>query len=146
MSPGGRAWLVWGLGAAFYAYGFFQRVAPAVMVDDLMRDFALGAVLLGSLSAAYFYAYAAVQIPVGILLDRFGPRPLLLGATLLAAAGSVLFALAVGSGFRSSATSPSCAALARPDGTAQGEHATIIASVSSDPSAVTSVARVGSYT
>jgi MFS family permease len=98
MSPGGRAWLVWGLGAAFYAYGFFQRVAPAVMVDDLMRDFALGAALLGSLSAAYFYAYAAVQIPVGILLDRFGPRPLLLGATLLAAAGSVLFALAVGFG------------------------------------------------
>jgi MFS family permease len=94
MRPAGLAWLVWGLGAAFYAYGFFQRVAPAVMVDDLMRDFALGAALLGSLSAAYFYAYAAVQIPVGILLDRFGPRPLLLGATLLAAAGSAVFATA----------------------------------------------------
>lgn len=88
------AWLIWGLGAAFYGYGFFQRVAPSVMADDLMRDFALGGALLGSLAAAYFYAYAAVQIPVGILLDRFGPRWLLIGGSALAAAGSLLFALA----------------------------------------------------
>jgi len=92
----GAAWLAWGLGAAFYAYGFFQRVAPAVMVDALMRDFALGGALIGSLSAAYFYAYAAVQIPVGVLLDRFGPRRLLLAATLLAALGGAMFALAPG--------------------------------------------------
>ena len=65
-----RAWLVWSLAAAFYAYGFFQRVAPSVMVEDLMRDFALDGALLGSLSAVYFYAYAAVQIPVGVLLAR----------------------------------------------------------------------------
>jgi MFS family permease len=94
--PPGRRWLVWGLAAAFYAYGFFQRVAPSVMVEDLMRDFALGGALLGSLSAVYFYAYAAVQIPVGVLLDRFGARRLLIVGTLLAAAGSALFALAPG--------------------------------------------------
>ena len=92
----GRAWLVWSLAAAFYAYGFFQRVAPSVMVEDLMRDFALDGALLGSLSAVYFYAYAAVQIPVGVLLDRFGVRRLLIVGTLLAAAGSALFALAPG--------------------------------------------------
>ncbi len=61
-----------------------------------MRDFALGGALLGGLSAVYFYAYAAVQIPVGVLLDRFGARRLLIVGTLLAAAGSALFALAPG--------------------------------------------------
>jgi MFS family permease len=89
-----RAWLMWGLGALFYAYGFFQRVAPGVMVEDLMRDFAISGAVLGSLSAAYFYAYAAVQVPVGVLLDRFGPRNLLSGAALLAAIGGLAFALA----------------------------------------------------
>ena len=88
------AWLMWGLGALFYAYGFFQRVAPSVMVEDLMRDFAIGGATLGSLSAAYFYAYALVQVPVGMLLDRFGPRSLLTGAALLAAGGGLAFALA----------------------------------------------------
>jgi MFS family permease len=96
MPDRGRAWLVWGLAAAFDAYSFFQRVAPSVMVEDLMRDLALGGALLGSLSASYFYAYAAVQVPVGVLLDRFGPRRLLIAGTLLAAAGSAMFALAPG--------------------------------------------------
>lgn len=55
-----RAWLMWGVGALYYAYAFFQRVAPSVMVENLMRDFAIDGAMLGSLSAAYFYAYAAV--------------------------------------------------------------------------------------
>ena len=42
-----------------------------------MRDFAVGAGVLGNLSAAYFYGYAGMQIPVGLLLDRFGPRRLI---------------------------------------------------------------------
>lgn len=88
------AWLVWGLAATFYAYGFFQRVAPSVMVDDLMRDFALGGAMLGSLSAAYFYAYAAVQIPIGMLLDRLGPRRMVTGAVLVAAIGALIFGIA----------------------------------------------------
>ncbi|HFA59161.1 MAG TPA: MFS transporter, partial [Rhodospirillales bacterium] len=63
-------WLLWALAALFYAYGFLQRVAPGVMAGDLMRDFALDGALLGTLSAAYFYAYAAVQIPAGLFMDR----------------------------------------------------------------------------
>lgn len=88
------AWLMWGLGALFYAYGFFQRVAPSVMVDELMRDFAIGGTTLATLSAAYFYAYAAVQVPAGVLLDRFGPRLLLAGGAAVAAGGGLAFAAA----------------------------------------------------
>jgi len=93
-SPGARAWLLWSLGAIFYCYGFFQRVAPSVMVDSLMRDFAVGATIAGTLSSLYFYAYAGLQIPVGLLVDRFGPRRVLTVAALLGGLGSGLFAVA----------------------------------------------------
>ena len=80
------------LGSVFFAYAFALRVSPGIMVDDLMRDFRVGAALLGNLSAFYFYAYASLQIPVGLLIDRFGPRRLATTAAGVVAAGSVLFA------------------------------------------------------
>jgi len=93
-APVWLSWVMWGLVASLYLIGFFQRVAPAVMVDDLMRDFEIGAALLGNLSAAYFYAYAAVQIPSGLLADGIGPRRLSTIAALLAAIGTLVFGLA----------------------------------------------------
>jgi sugar phosphate permease len=86
-------WIMWGLVANLYLVGFFQRVAPAVMVDELMADFQIGAAVLGNLSAAYFYAYAAMQIPSGILADAIGPRRLSAYAALIASLGIFAFAL-----------------------------------------------------
>jgi len=88
------AWTIWGLGALLYLIAFFQRVAPAVMTDQLMVEFALGAAALGNLSAFYFYSYVAMQIPTGILADRWGPRRLLTAGAAVGAVGSLLFALA----------------------------------------------------
>jgi len=87
---------VWGFGAVFYLLGFFHRVAPAVITGELMRDFNINAAALGNLSAFYFYSYVAMQIPTGILADRWGPRRLLTLGELLAAVGAVMFALAPG--------------------------------------------------
>jgi MFS family permease len=87
---------VWSFGAVFYLLGFFHRVAPAVITGELMRDFQISAAALGNLSAFYFYSYAAMQIPTGILADRWGPRRLLTAGPLVAALGSVIFALAPG--------------------------------------------------
>ena len=84
--------LGWMTAALFFFYAWVLRVAPSVMVEELMRDFAVGAAVLGNLSAAYFYGYAGMQIPVGVLLDRFGPRRLVAVAALLCAGGCVLFA------------------------------------------------------
>ncbi len=90
------ALLVWCCGALFYLIAFFHRVAPAVITAELMRDFAISAAALGNLSALYFYSYVAMQIPTGILADRWGPRRLLSVASLVTSVGALLFALAPG--------------------------------------------------
>jgi sugar phosphate permease len=93
-APAWIGWLMWGLVANLYLIGFFQRVAPAVMVDELMREFSLDGALLGNLSATYFYAYAVMQVPSGLLADAIGPRRLSAGAAMVAAIGILLFGMA----------------------------------------------------
>lgn len=90
------AWVMWFTGALFYCYAFFQRVAPSVMVDAMMREFAVGAAIAGMLSGLYFYTYAPMQIPIGLLLDRYGSRRMLALFALFSGIGSALFALAPG--------------------------------------------------
>lgn len=87
-------WIVWGLAAGFFFIEYFARVGPGVMVDELMHDFNVLAFALGSLSAFFYYAYVGMQIPVGMLVDRFSPRWLLTSMTLLCALACVLFAMA----------------------------------------------------
>ncbi|MGZ5099820.1 MAG: MFS transporter [Usitatibacter sp.] len=94
--PASLAWLVWGMGAAFYLIAFYQRVAPAVLTRELSIDFNLSAAALGNLSAFYFYSYVAVQIPTGLLADRWGPRKVLTLGAGLTALGTLIFALAPG--------------------------------------------------
>lgn len=91
---GGRGWLIWFLGAACFGYAFFHRVTPSIMVSDLMREFAVGAAVLGNLSALYFYTYAGLQIPVGVMIDRWGARAMIAISVALAAGGGLMFALA----------------------------------------------------
>jgi MFS family permease len=94
--PPSLAWLVWGLAAILYLIAFYQRVAPAVITRELSADFGLSAASLGNLAAFYFYGYVAVQIPTGLLADRYGPRRVLTVGAVVTAAGTLLFALAPG--------------------------------------------------
>ena len=84
-----RAVAAFACGTLFFGYAFVQRVVPGVMTEELMRDFAVGAGALGALSAFYFYAYAGIQLPVGLLMDRFGPRKLMSVAVALCALASL---------------------------------------------------------
>jgi MFS family permease len=80
--------------AAAYLLSYLFRTVNAVISPDLVRDLALDPSSLGLLTSAYFLGFAVLQIPVGIMLDRFGPRrvePVLL---MLAACGAFLFAFA----------------------------------------------------
>jgi MFS family permease len=72
--------------------GFFQRVAPAVITRELSAEFALTAASLGNLAAVYYYSYVAMQIPTGMVVDRWGPRRVIAIGAAVAAAGTFLFA------------------------------------------------------
>ena len=85
-------WIIWFLASFFYFYEYFLRVAPSVMVPELMNAFSVDATAIGSLSAFYFYIYAPMQIPVGVMTDRFGARKLLAIAAFVAGIGSLFFA------------------------------------------------------
>lgn len=89
--PLGKAIIICLLASVFYFYEFTLQVSPSVMTTQLMTSFNVGAVGLGTLSAFYFYAYAPMQLPAGILYDRFGPRTLLPIATLICAVGALFF-------------------------------------------------------
>ena len=88
------SWIILSLAIAFYFSGFFHRMVTAVMADQLMIDFNIGAAALGNFSSFYYYSYAAVQIPTGIIADHWGPRKLLTCGTLLSSLGAILFASA----------------------------------------------------
>lgn len=87
-------WLICGLGALFYTYEYFLRIAPSVMTTDLMHTFSISAGTFGNLIAFYYYAYTPAQLLVGVLMDRYGPRRLLTLACLICALGAYLFASA----------------------------------------------------
>ena len=84
----------WFFCALFFFYAFILRVAPAVMVDDLMKEFSVGAAILGYLSATYLYIYAALQIPLGLVVDKYGLRGVVAGGCALCGIGSIIFSLA----------------------------------------------------
>src|SRR5262245_9308234 len=85
-------WVICGLGALFYCYEYLLRIAPSVMMVDLMQAYQINATVFGNLAAFYYYAYTPVQLPVGVLMDHYGPRRLLTFACLACALGSYLFA------------------------------------------------------
>ena len=78
--------------AAGYFISYLFRTINAIIAPDLVRDIGIGPADLGLLTATYLIAFAAFQLPLGLLLDRYGPRRVEAGLLLVAAAGSALFA------------------------------------------------------
>ena len=79
--------------AGAYFLSYLYRTANAVIGPALTEELALGAGSLGLLTSAYFLAFAAAQLPLGMLLDRFGARRVESGLLLIAASGALFFAL-----------------------------------------------------
>jgi predicted MFS family arabinose efflux permease len=76
-----------------YFLSYFFRAVNAVVAPDLVRELGLAPDQLGLLTAAYLGAFALFQLPLGVLLDRYGPRRVQAGLLTLAAIGALLFAL-----------------------------------------------------
>lgn len=84
--------LVCAVGAFFYCYEFVLRIIPGALQSELSAAFGhISAYAYGQLSAFYYFAYSPMQMPVGMLMDRFGPRRLLTFACLCCALGSWMF-------------------------------------------------------
>ncbi|MDH6703618.1 MFS family permease [Kitasatospora sp. MAA19] len=91
--PGGRAaWLAWSIGVSVYILAVIHRTSLGVAGLDAADRFGIGASALSTFSILQVLVYAAMQIPVGLLVDRFGPRRVLLFGIVLLSAGQLAFA------------------------------------------------------
>ena len=80
--------------AGGYYLSYLYRTVNAIISPDLVREFGLGPASLGLLTSAYFLAFALFQLPLGILLDRYGPRRVNASLLMVAGSGAALFGLA----------------------------------------------------
>ena len=87
-------WLIVACGMLFYCFNYFLRVSPSVMQPELTEAFHMNATQFGTLAAFYYYAYTSMQIPAGMLYDKFGVRFVLSAACLITCIGLSIFIIA----------------------------------------------------
>jgi MFS family permease len=84
-------WMIVCCGMLFYCFNYFLRVSPSVMQNELTQAFHITATQFGTLAAFYYYAYTPMQIPAGMIYDKFGVRVVLCVACLIAVGGLSVF-------------------------------------------------------
>jgi MFS family permease len=89
-----RAWLILGLGIAAYSVAVFQRASMGVAAVEAQQRFGVSAAVLSLFAVMQLAVYAGMQVPVGVMLDRFGSRRLIVTGALLMAIGQLLLATA----------------------------------------------------
>lgn len=88
MSISRRAgWFIWLIASIFYAYQYILRIMPSVMLTDITTQFHIDAAVFGQFSGIYYIGYSLMHLPIGIMLDRFGPRKVMSGCILLTTVG-----------------------------------------------------------
>jgi sugar phosphate permease len=88
---------MWSMPASVFLIAFFHRVAPGVMAKELMQTFHATGAIVGLLSATYFYAYAGLMIPAGLLIDAYGVRRVVAGGGAVMALGTLAMGAATSS-------------------------------------------------
>jgi MFS family permease len=96
LRPGARAWAVWAVGLSAYVVGVLHRTSLGVAGLDAQDRFGVGAGALASFAVLQLLVYAGLQVPVGLLLDRFGSLRLVVGGALVMASGQALMAFSDG--------------------------------------------------
>ena len=87
-------WLIFAILALAYFFVYFHRLSLSVVADALIQEFDTSASVMGLLGSVYFYCYACMQLPAGLMSDSLGPRKTITFFLLIAAAGSLIFGLA----------------------------------------------------
>lgn len=80
---------VWIMASLFYAYQYILRVMPNVMLDEIMTIFGIDTATFGQFSGVYYIGYALIHLPVGIMLDRYGPRKIMSSCIIMTVLGLV---------------------------------------------------------
>lgn len=83
------AWTVWIITSVFYAYQYILRVMPSIMLSDIIQQFGIDTATFGQYSGVYYIGYSLLHLPVGILLDRYGPRKVMTGCIFLSVVGLI---------------------------------------------------------
>lgn len=91
-STSSNAWFILACGWSFYLYEYILRASPGVITNELMTSFGISAGAVGTLIAFYYFAYVPLQIPCGVITDKFGPRKVVSISALLCVLGAVIFA------------------------------------------------------
>ncbi len=91
-----KRWVIFGICASLFLMSQFYRVSSAIIAPDLSRDLRLNSQELGLLGAIFFYVFALVQPPLGLLLDRVGARITMVVLNSVAVMGAIIFAHAGG--------------------------------------------------
>jgi len=84
-------WLIVCCGMLFYCYNYFLRVSPGVMQDQLASAFHINATAFGTLAGLYYWSYTPMQLPAGMIYDKYGVKFVLSAAVLTAVAGLWVF-------------------------------------------------------
>ncbi len=87
-------WLIFLVLALAYLFVYFHRLSLSVVANDLIKDFQTTASVMGLLGSIYFYCYAFMQFPAGLLSDSLGPRKSVTLFLIIASAGSIIFGFA----------------------------------------------------
>jgi sugar phosphate permease len=88
-----RSWIVFSAACSLFVISQFYKSCIAVITPQLMADLSLGASGLSLISAAFYYTFALTQLPMGVYLDRIGPRITMAVLSLISVAGATIFAL-----------------------------------------------------
>lgn len=86
-------WVVFGLVLFTYLFMSAQRTAPGLITNEIMRDFQVTASTIGLLASIQFFVYTGLQIPMGILADRYGPNFFLIIGAILTGLGTIIYSL-----------------------------------------------------
>ena len=81
------AWAIWIIASIFYAYQYILRVLPNILMDDIMQQFDIDAAVFGQFSGVYYLGYSLLHLPIGMMLDHYGPRKIMTGCILLTVIG-----------------------------------------------------------
>ena len=87
-------WFIFALAASLFLLSQFYRVSNAVIAPMLIADLSLDTKAIGLMSASFFYAFAVTQIPIGLFLDKIGPRSMMAVLSAIGVFGAVVFSLA----------------------------------------------------